>query len=223
MQEARRVQDSFARNNPGYTLNASPPRSLARQVQLWAASSSVKTRASSCLGQRLSTLPIRSSIGLRRWRRYGPRRSGFIPGAVPGRHRAQVVSADLSNAAPWPSHRVRHRTPSITIWTTFAERYHRIHCREHRPMADAPPVFCSGQGRSASHREAQISTMETHCDSAARSLMMIPAWALGHAFLRSTCPDTDCFQRPSVTALPSSVGARCRISPTAGRDVVHAD
>lgn len=43
MQEARRIQDSFARNNPGFTLNVSPPRSLARQVQLWVASSSVKT------------------------------------------------------------------------------------------------------------------------------------------------------------------------------------
>jgi hypothetical protein len=32
MNEADRVQASFARNNPGYTLGLSPPRSLASQV-----------------------------------------------------------------------------------------------------------------------------------------------------------------------------------------------
>jgi hypothetical protein len=42
MNEARRVQDNFARNNPGYTLGVSPPRSLARQVELWVASSSAR-------------------------------------------------------------------------------------------------------------------------------------------------------------------------------------
>jgi hypothetical protein len=40
MNEAARVQATFARNNPGYTLGVSPPRSLARQVQLWVTSSS---------------------------------------------------------------------------------------------------------------------------------------------------------------------------------------
>jgi hypothetical protein len=35
MNEAARVQAAFARNNPGYTLGVSPPRSLARQVRLW--------------------------------------------------------------------------------------------------------------------------------------------------------------------------------------------
>lgn len=42
MIEARRVQDAFARNNPGYTLSVSPPRSLARQVQLWVTSGSAR-------------------------------------------------------------------------------------------------------------------------------------------------------------------------------------
>lgn len=43
MSEAARVQSAFARNNPGYTLGVSPPRSLARQVQLWVTSSSAQT------------------------------------------------------------------------------------------------------------------------------------------------------------------------------------
>jgi hypothetical protein len=41
--EATRVQAAFARNNPGYTLGVSPPRSLARQVQLWVTSFSAQT------------------------------------------------------------------------------------------------------------------------------------------------------------------------------------
>jgi hypothetical protein len=35
MAEAGRVQATFARNNPGYALGLSPPRSLERQVELW--------------------------------------------------------------------------------------------------------------------------------------------------------------------------------------------
>lgn len=42
MNEAARVQAAFARNNPGYTLGVSPPRSLARQVELWVDSSSAQ-------------------------------------------------------------------------------------------------------------------------------------------------------------------------------------
>jgi hypothetical protein len=42
MNEAARVQAAFARNNPGYTLGVSPPRSLARQVHLWVTSSSAQ-------------------------------------------------------------------------------------------------------------------------------------------------------------------------------------
>lgn len=42
MHEAARVQAAFARDNPGYTLRISPPRSLARQVELWVASSSAQ-------------------------------------------------------------------------------------------------------------------------------------------------------------------------------------
>jgi hypothetical protein len=51
MNEARRVQDSFARNNPGYALGVSPPRSLARQVELWVASSSATTAGERLLKQ----------------------------------------------------------------------------------------------------------------------------------------------------------------------------
>jgi hypothetical protein len=56
MNEARRVQDSFARNNPGYTLGVSPPRSLDRQVQLWVTSSSARTAGDRLLQQTMQYL-----------------------------------------------------------------------------------------------------------------------------------------------------------------------
>lgn len=43
MNEATRVQATFARSNPGYRIGVSPPRSLARQVQLWVTSASART------------------------------------------------------------------------------------------------------------------------------------------------------------------------------------
>jgi hypothetical protein len=42
MNEAARVQATFARDNPGYSLGVSPPRSLSRQVHLWVTSSSAQ-------------------------------------------------------------------------------------------------------------------------------------------------------------------------------------
>lgn len=45
MVEAERVQATSARNNPGYTLTLSPPRSLARQVRLWVGSDSARLSA----------------------------------------------------------------------------------------------------------------------------------------------------------------------------------
>lgn len=40
-QEARKVQDKFARENPGYTLAISPIRSLEKQVRLWNENTSI--------------------------------------------------------------------------------------------------------------------------------------------------------------------------------------
>jgi hypothetical protein len=42
MNAAARVQATFARNNPGYTLGVSPPRSLSRQVYFWVTSASAR-------------------------------------------------------------------------------------------------------------------------------------------------------------------------------------
>ena len=42
MNEAGRVQVTFARSNPGYTLGLSPPRSLASQVHAWVISASAQ-------------------------------------------------------------------------------------------------------------------------------------------------------------------------------------
>jgi hypothetical protein len=54
MDEAARVQAAFARNNPGYRLGVSPPRTLPRQVQLWVTSASARTA-----GERLLRLSSR--------------------------------------------------------------------------------------------------------------------------------------------------------------------
>jgi hypothetical protein len=49
MNEAARVQRTFASANPGYTLAISPPRDLERQVVLWNRSLSIRVTASSYL------------------------------------------------------------------------------------------------------------------------------------------------------------------------------
>lgn len=43
--EAARVQQAFARANPGHTLAISPPRDLERQVTLWTGNLSIRTVA----------------------------------------------------------------------------------------------------------------------------------------------------------------------------------
>jgi hypothetical protein len=49
MNEAARVQQAFARANPGFTLSISPPRDVERQVALWTGNASVRTGASRLL------------------------------------------------------------------------------------------------------------------------------------------------------------------------------
>lgn len=56
MIEAKRVQDSFARSNPGYTLSVSPPRSLARQVNLWVTSGSARSASDKLLDMTIQHL-----------------------------------------------------------------------------------------------------------------------------------------------------------------------
>jgi hypothetical protein len=91
--EAARVQQAFARANPGHTLAISPPRDLERQVTLWTGNLSIRTVADRLLREAIQLVSQPEYVLPPTARAFGP-----IHRLAAGR-----VSPEPGNAAPGTS------------------------------------------------------------------------------------------------------------------------
>lgn len=62
MAEAARVQQAFARANPGYSLALSPPRDLERQVALWTSNGTIRVAAEALLRDAVRVIAEREYV-----------------------------------------------------------------------------------------------------------------------------------------------------------------